>query len=146
MSKYEIVHALDLTQSVHAKISIGTVGQCKPCGDKRCKCCLQLQHAQVFHSKTTVKEYKIFCNVNCKTPGLDTAALTSVSLMLLGRRNATTGGSGNNLASASLFSISFRHGRIVSDQVHVRFHISTYFLVQICKNIDISLPFTAYIG
>jgi hypothetical protein len=35
--------------------------------------------------------------------GLDTAALTSVSLMLLGRRNATTGGSGNNLASVSLF-------------------------------------------
>ena len=27
-----------------------TVGQCKPCGDKRCKCCLQLQHAQVFHN------------------------------------------------------------------------------------------------
>jgi hypothetical protein len=27
--------------------------------------------------------------------GLDTAALTSVSLMLLGHRNATTGGSGN---------------------------------------------------
>jgi hypothetical protein len=40
--------------------------------------------------------------------GLDTAALTSVSLMLLGRRNATTGGSGNNLASVSLFSISFQ--------------------------------------
>ena len=40
--------------------------------------------------------------------GLDTAALTSVSLMLLGRRNATTGGSGNNLASISLFSISFQ--------------------------------------
>jgi hypothetical protein len=39
-----------------------TVGQCKPCGDKRCKCCLQLQHAQVLHSKTTVKENKIFCN------------------------------------------------------------------------------------
>jgi hypothetical protein len=37
--------------------------------------------------------------------GLDTAALTSVSLMLLGRRNATTGGSGNNLVSVSLFSI-----------------------------------------
>ena len=33
-----------------------TVGQCKPCGDKRCKCCLQLQHAQVFHSKPTGKE------------------------------------------------------------------------------------------
>jgi hypothetical protein len=40
-----------------------TVGQCKSCGDKRCKCCLQLQHAQVFHSKTTGKECKIFCNV-----------------------------------------------------------------------------------
>ena len=47
-----------------------TVGQCKPCGDKRCKCCLQLQHAQVFHSKTTGKEYNIFCNVNCKTPNV----------------------------------------------------------------------------
>ena len=32
-----------------------TVGQCKPCGDKRCKCWLQLQHTQVFHSKTTGK-------------------------------------------------------------------------------------------
>ena len=40
--------------------------------------------------------------------GLDTAALTSVSLMLLDRLNATTGGSGNNLASVSLFSISFK--------------------------------------
>ena len=39
---------------------------------------------------------------------LDTAALTSVSLMLLVRRNDTTGGSGNNLASVSLFSISFQ--------------------------------------
>jgi hypothetical protein len=38
--------------------------------------------------------------------GLDTAALTIVSLMLLGRRNATTGTSGNNLTSVSLFSIS----------------------------------------
>ena len=47
-----------------------TVGQCKPCGDKRCKCCLQLQDAQVFHSKTTGKEYKIFCNVSCKTPNV----------------------------------------------------------------------------
>jgi hypothetical protein len=34
---------------------------------------------------------------------LDTAALTSVSLMLLGRRNATTGGSWKNLVSVSLF-------------------------------------------
>jgi hypothetical protein len=47
-----------------------TVGQCKPCGNKRCKCCLQLQHAQVFHSKATGKEYKIFCNVNCKIPNV----------------------------------------------------------------------------
>ena len=27
-------------------------------------------HAQVFHSKTTGKEHKIFCNVNCKTPNV----------------------------------------------------------------------------
>jgi hypothetical protein len=47
-----------------------TVGQCKPCGDKRCKCCLQLQHAQVCNSKTTGKEYNIFCNVNYKTPNV----------------------------------------------------------------------------
>ena len=37
---------------------------------KRCKCCHQLQYAQVFHSKMTGKEYKIFCNVNCKTPNV----------------------------------------------------------------------------
>ena len=47
-----------------------TVGQCKQCGDKRCKCCLQLQHTQAFHSKTTGKECKIFCNINCKTPNV----------------------------------------------------------------------------
>jgi hypothetical protein len=35
--------------------------------------------------------------------GLDTATVTSVFLMLLGRRNATTGDSGNNLTSVSLF-------------------------------------------
>ena len=40
--------------------------------------------------------------------GLDTAALTSVSLMVLGRRNATTGGSVSNLASVSFCSISFQ--------------------------------------
>ena len=39
----------------------------------------------------------------------------------------------------------FWHGRIVSDQVQVRFHKWTYFLVQICKKNDISLLFTAYI-
>jgi hypothetical protein len=27
-------------------------------------------HNWVFHSKTTGKEYKIFCNVNCKTPNV----------------------------------------------------------------------------
>ena len=27
-------------------------------------------HAQVFHSKTTGKEHKIFYNVNCKTPNV----------------------------------------------------------------------------
>lgn len=44
-----------------------TVGNCQPCGDKRCKCCNQLQHSSTFHSKTTEKTYKIFCNVNCKS-------------------------------------------------------------------------------
>ena len=47
--------------------------------------------------------------------GLDTAALTSVSLMFLGRRNATTGGSGSNLASVSLFSISFQWWRTMPE-------------------------------
>ena len=47
-----------------------SVVQCKPCDDKRCKCGLQLQRAQAFHSKTTGKENKIFCNVNCKTPNM----------------------------------------------------------------------------
>jgi hypothetical protein len=57
---------------VRAAVSrpLSTVGRCKPCGDKRCKCCLQLQHSQAFHSKTTGKEHKIFCNVNCKTPNM----------------------------------------------------------------------------
>jgi hypothetical protein len=27
-----------------------TVDQCKPCGDKRCKCCLQLQLAEVLQN------------------------------------------------------------------------------------------------
>jgi hypothetical protein len=63
-----------------------------------CACCNWRQHLQRLSPHglhwPTVDE------------GLDTAALTSVSLMLLGRRNATTGGSGNNLASVSLLSIS----------------------------------------
>jgi hypothetical protein len=54
---------------VRAAVSkpLSTVGQCKPCGEKSCKCCIQLQSAQVFHSKTTRKEYKIFCNVKWYT-------------------------------------------------------------------------------
>jgi hypothetical protein len=63
-----------------------------------CACCNWRQHLQRLSPHglhwPTVDE------------GLDTAALTSVSLMLLGRRNATTGGSGNNLVSVSLFWIS----------------------------------------
>jgi hypothetical protein len=59
-----------------------------------CACCNWRQHLQRLSPHglhwPTVDE------------GLDTAALTSVSLMLLGRRNATTCGSGNNLASVSL--------------------------------------------
>ena len=60
-----------------------TVGQCKSCGDKHCNCCLQLQHTQVFYSKTTGKEYKIFCNVNCKTPNV-------VYLLAICRRKCPT--------------------------------------------------------
>jgi hypothetical protein len=45
----------------------------------------------------------------------------------------------NLTPSPGAFRWIFWHGRIVSDQVQVRFHIQTYFLIQICKNIDISL-------
>ena len=31
---------------------------------------IQLQHAQVFHNKTTGKEYNTIRNVNCKTPNV----------------------------------------------------------------------------
>jgi hypothetical protein len=48
-----------LVRAVVYKPSL-TVGQCNLCGDKRCKCSLQLQHSQTLHSKTTGKEYKIF--------------------------------------------------------------------------------------
>ena len=51
----------------------------------------------------------------------------------------------NREIDSILEAVEFRHGRIVSDQVQVRFHIKTYFQVQICKNIDISIPFTSYI-
>jgi hypothetical protein len=65
-----------------------------------------------YNDKVIESGFSKASEINRKWPtvdeGLDTAALTSVSLMLLGRRNATTGGSGNNLASLSLFSISFQ--------------------------------------
>ena len=61
-----------------------------------CACCNWRQHLQRLSphglQSPTVDE------------GLDTTVLTSVFLMLLGRRNVTTGGRGNNLASLSLFS------------------------------------------
>ena len=75
-----------------------------------CACCNWRQHLQRLSPHglhwPTVDE------------SLDTADLTSVSLMLLGHRNATTGGSGNNLASVSLFSISWT---LVSDPTSRRF-------------------------
>ena len=64
-------------------------------------CVLQLETALA----TLVTTWFTLDDVN---EDLDTAALPSVSLMLLGRWNATTGGSGNNLASVSLFSISLQ--------------------------------------
>jgi hypothetical protein len=73
---------------------------CRLAMEHLCACCNWRQHLQRLSPHDlhwpTVDE------------GLCTEALTSVSLMLLGRQNATTGGSGNNLASVSLFSISFQ--------------------------------------
>jgi hypothetical protein len=58
------------------------------------------------HSLDNFGRSKIYIiDHNSVDEGLDAAALTSASLMCLGRRNATTGGSGNNLASVSLFSV-----------------------------------------
>lgn len=54
---------------VRAEIShpVTTTGECRSCGDKRCKTCKQLQHTPTFTSKTTGRTYNIFCNVSCKT-------------------------------------------------------------------------------
>jgi hypothetical protein len=86
---------LQLCKIYHAKLRILYVLLWNTCA-----CCNWRQHLQRLSPHglhwPTVDE------------GLDTAALISVSLMLLGCRNATTGGSGNNLASVSLFSISFQ--------------------------------------
>lgn len=46
------------------------VGQCKPCGDKRCKSCCQLQSTNEFQSNVTGKVYRIYCNTFCKTPNV----------------------------------------------------------------------------
>ena len=51
----------DISKSHNAR------GECGPCGDKRCKCCRQMQRSSTFNSKTTGKTYKIFCSVNCKS-------------------------------------------------------------------------------
>ena len=54
---------------VRAEMSRPTtaVGECCPCGNARCKTCKQIQSTSTFTSKTTQKQYKIFCDVNCKT-------------------------------------------------------------------------------
>ena len=72
-------------------------------------CRLAMEHLCALQLETTLQLLSPH-GLHCPTvnEGLDTAALTSVSLMFLGHRNATTGGAGSNLASVSLFSISFQ--------------------------------------
>ena len=72
-------------------------------------CRLAIEHLCVLQLETALATFVIH-GLHWPTvdEGLDTAALTSVSLMLLSRRNATTGCSSNNLASISLFSTSFQ--------------------------------------
>ena len=107
-----------------------------------CACCNWRQHLQRLSPHglhwPTVDE------------GLDTAALISVSLMLLGRRNATTCGSGNNLASISLFSISFQwwrtmpeifsKRRMVSENKGIPFVDLFFFVLQV---ISVTCNFTS---
>jgi hypothetical protein len=83
-----------------------TVGQCKPCGDKRCKCCLQWQHTQVFHSKTTGKEYKIFCNVNCKIPNVVYLLDSRLRVAIRRRKCPTIQLKKNALARESKFCVA----------------------------------------
>ena len=69
-------------------------------------CRLAMEHLCVLQLKTALATLvTTWFTLATVDEGLDTAALTSVFLMLLGHRNATTGGSGNNLASASLFPV-----------------------------------------
>ena len=72
-------------------------------------CRLTMEHLCVLQLETALATLvTTWFTLATVDEGLDTASLTNVSLMRLGRRNATTGGSGNNLASVSLFSISFQ--------------------------------------
>jgi hypothetical protein len=67
-------------------------------------CRLSMEHLCVLQLETALATLVItWFTLATVDEGLDTAALTSVSLLLLGRQNATTGGSGNNLVSVSHF-------------------------------------------
>jgi hypothetical protein len=66
-------------------------------------CRLAMEHLCVLQLATALATLVTTHGLHWPTvdEGLYTAALTSVSLMLLGRRNETTGGSVNNLARPS---------------------------------------------
>ena len=67
-------------------------------------CHLAMEHLYVLQLETALATLvTTWFTLATVDEGLDTASLTSVYVMLLGRRNATTGGSGNNLVSVSLF-------------------------------------------
>ena len=67
-------------------------------------CRLAMEHLCVLQLETALATLvTTWFTLPTVDEGLDTAALTSVSLMLLGRWNATMGGSGNNLVIVSLF-------------------------------------------
>ena len=71
-------------------------------------CRLTMEHLCVLQLETALATLvTTWFTLPTVDEGLDTAALTSVSLMILGRRNAAMGGPGNNMARFSRFSISF---------------------------------------
>jgi hypothetical protein len=83
-------------------------------GDITCNAC----HHMVYAGRPSMKVYRGIqrkkdqqtgspcSNVKvCKIILLDTAALTSVSVMFLDHRNATTGGSGNNWPAFHFFQL-----------------------------------------
>ena len=65
-------------------------------------CHLAMEHLYVLQLETALATL-VTTWFTLVDEGLDTAAMTSISLMLLGRRNATTAGSGNNLAAFHFF-------------------------------------------